>query len=134
VHAVAVWYTSDNLNERRWTVGRAEKKAAKAGGKKSGGFLFGAAVGAVAGLLLAPKSGKETRQQLLGAGGIGAQVDRIKGAIGAGKGSAADQNEALKRKIEETRERLRSQMDAGGNGGDDVASGGPAATASGDLS
>jgi hypothetical protein len=118
-------------------VGRAEKKAAKAAskaaGRKRGGFLFGAVVGAVAGLLLAPKSGRETRQQLLGAGGFSAQVDRIRGAIGAGTGSAADQNEALKRKIEETRERLRSQMDAGGDGGGDVASSGPAA-ASGDPS
>ncbi|MGZ8634111.1 MAG: YtxH domain-containing protein [Solirubrobacteraceae bacterium] len=122
-------------------MGRAEKRAAraakKAARKKRGGFLFGAVVGAAAGLLLAPKSGKETRQQLLGAGGVGAQVDRIKGAVGAGKDSAADQNEALRRKIEETRERLRSQMgdDAGGNGvGGEDAYGGPAGTAPGDLS
>ena len=31
--------------------------------------------------------------------------------MGAGKESAADQSEALKRKIEETRSRLRQQMD-----------------------
>ena len=68
-------------------------------------------------------------------GGIGGQVDRIKGAIGAGKDSAADQNEALRRKIEETRERLRSQMDAGGNGvGGEDAFGGPAGTSPGDPS
>ena len=121
-------------------MGRADTKAAKAakraaGKKRRGGLLFGLVAGAVAGLLLAPKSGKETRQQLLGDGGIGAQVDRIKGAIGAGKDSAGDQNEALRRKIEETRERLRSQMDAGGNGmGGEDAYGGPAGTASGDLS
>jgi len=100
-------------------VGRAEKKAAKAAkkaaGKKRGGFLFGAVMGAVAGLLLAPKSGKETREQLFGQGALGAQVDRIMGAVGAGKDSAADQNEELKRKIEETRERLRSQMDVTGD-------------------
>jgi hypothetical protein len=106
-------------------VGRAEKK--RGGRKRRGGLLFGLVAGAVAGLLLAPKSGKEMRQQLLGDGGIGAQVDRIKGAIGAGKDSAVDQNEALRRKIEETRERLRSQMDAGGDGmGGEDASGGPA--------
>jgi len=84
---------------------RAEKK------KRGGGFLFGVMVGAAAGLLLAPKSGKEMRQQLLGEGGFGAQVDRIRGAIGAGKDSAADQSEALRRKIEETRERLRGAAD-----------------------
>jgi gas vesicle protein len=88
---------------------KAEKQAAK--GKRRGGFLFGAIAGAAIGLLLAPKSGKETRAQLFGEGGIGDQVDRLKGAVGAGKDSAADQSEALKRKIEETRERLRRQMD-----------------------
>ena len=66
--------------------------------------------GAVAGLLLAPRSGKETRAQLLGEGGFGGQVDRVRGALGAGKDSAADQSEALRRKIEETRERLRQQV------------------------
>jgi gas vesicle protein len=98
---------------------KAEKKAAKR--KRRGGLLAGAIVGAVIGLLLAPKSGKETRSQLFGEGGIGGQVDRLKGAVGAGKDSAADQSEALKRKIEETRERLRQQMDVGGDeapGGD----------------
>jgi gas vesicle protein len=102
--------------------------------KRRGGFIVGALAGMVAGLLLAPKSGRETREQLFGQSGIGGQVDRIKGAIGAGKDSAADQNEALRRKIEETRERLRSQMDAGGNGmGGEDAYGGPAGTAPGDL-
>ena len=72
--------------------------------KRRGGFIFGALAGAVAGLMLAPRSGKETRSQL-------------KGALGAGKDSAADQSEALKRKIEETRERLRQQV------GDDALAG-----------
>jgi gas vesicle protein len=104
-------------------------------GVRKGGFLAGAVAGVVAGLLLAPKSGRETREQLLGQAGISGQVDRIKGAIGAGKDSAADQNEALRRKIEETRARLRSQMDAGGNGaGDEDAFGGPAGSAPDDVS
>ncbi len=104
-------------------------------GVLKGGFLAGAVAGVVAGLLLAPRSGRETREQLLGQAGIGGQVDRIKGAIGAGKDSAADQNEALRRKIEETRARLRSQMDAGGNGaGGEDAYGGPAGTAPDDVS
>ncbi len=104
------------------------------GTKRRGGFVVGALAGAVAGLLLAPKSGRETRAQLLGQGGVGKQVDRLRGAIGAGKDSAADQNEALRRKIEETRERLRSQMDAGGNGaGGEDAWGGPAGAAPSDA-
>ena len=111
-------------------MGRAERQAAKADKKAAkkvarrkhrGGFLIGAIAGAAIGLLLAPKSGKETRAQLFGEGGIGSQVDRLKGAVGAGKDSAADQSEALKRKIEETRERLRRQMDVGG---EDAPSGG----------
>ena len=100
---------------------KAEKRAAKR--KRRGGFLAGAIAGAVIGLLLAPKSGKETRARLFGEGGISGQVDRLKGAVGAGKDSAADQSEALKRKIEETRERLRRQMD-----GDEDAPGDDAAT------
>ena len=88
--------------------------------RRRGGFVFGALAGAAAGLLLAPRSGKETRAQLFGEGGFGDQVDRVRGALGAGKDSAADQSEALKRKIEETRERLRRQMDEG----DDDVSGG----------
>ncbi|MCX6362596.1 MAG: YtxH domain-containing protein [Actinobacteria bacterium] len=91
---------------------KAENKAAKR--KRRGGFLVGAIAGAAIGLLLAPKAGKEMRAQLFGEGGIGGQVDRLKGAVGAGKDSAADQSAALKRKIEETRERLRRQMDVNG--------------------
>jgi len=109
-------------------VGRAERQAAKAEKKaakrkRRGGFLVGAIAGAAIGLLLAPRSGKETRSQLFGEGGIGSQVDRLKGAVGAGKDSAADQSEALKRKIEETRERLRRQMDV--DGGDAPGGGAP---------
>ena len=91
-------------------MGRAERTATRAARKRRGGFIFGALAGAVAGLMLAPRSGKETRAQLFGEGGFGGQVDRVKGALGAGKDSAADQSEALKRKIEETRERLRQQV------------------------
>lgn len=109
-----------------------EKKA-----RRRGGFLVGVIAGTVAGLLLAPKSGKETREQLFSQGRVGAQVDRIRGAIGAGKDSAAGQNEVLRRKIEETRERLRQQVGgyvggSGGGDGDDFA--GPAGAASGDPS
>jgi gas vesicle protein len=76
----------------------------------------------VIGLLVAPKGGKQRREQLFGEGGFVGQVDRLKGAVGAGKDSAADRSEELKRKIEETRERLRQQMDVGGEDapGDDA--------------
>ena len=96
---------------------KSEKKAARKAGrhKRRGGLVFGALAGVAAGLLLAPRSGKETRAQLFGGeGGLGDQVGRLRSAVGAGKDSAADQSEALKQKIEETRERLRSQMDEGG--------------------
>jgi len=84
--------------------------------KKSGlrgGFILGAITGALAALLLAPRSGRETRAQVYGAkDNLGGQTDRLKGAYDAGKGKAADQSAVLKRKIEETRARLRHQMDA----------------------
>jgi gas vesicle protein len=110
---------------------KAEKKAAKRG--RRGGLIFGAVAGAVAGLLLAPKSGKETRGRLFGEGGFGSQIDRLKGAVGAGKESAADQSEALKHKIEETRERLRMQMDEAGDAVTDAAATDAAAEAPGDA-
>lgn len=92
-----------------------------AGKKSAGGFLAGAIVGAAVGLLFAPRSGKETRQQLLGAtDNPGGQVERIKGALEAGKEQAADQSEALRRKIEETRERLHRQMEHGEQAADDA--------------
>lgn len=106
---------------------RTENKKAK---RRRGGFLIGALAGVLIGLLLAPKSGKETRAQLFGEGGLGSQVDRLRSAVGAGKGSAADQSEALRRKIEETRERLRRQMDLSGEemvGGEDAGSAAPPA-------
>ena len=105
---------------------KAEKRALKRG--RRGGFVVGAIAGIGIGLLIAPRSGRETRALLFGEGGMGSQVDRLKSALGAGKDSAADQSEALKRKIEETRERLRRQMDLGGEpavGGEDAPGTGP---------
>lgn len=78
--------------------------------RKKGGFLVGAVVGAAVGILFAPRPGKETREQLF-SGDLGAQKERLVKALGAGKESAEDQSEALRRKIEETRARLREQMD-----------------------
>jgi gas vesicle protein len=94
-------------------VSKADRKSTK----KRGGFVIGAMIGGVIALLAAPKTGKETREQLKSAVGGGGgfdfkgQADKLKDAVGAGKESAVDQSEALKRKIEETRARLREQMD-----------------------
>jgi gas vesicle protein len=96
---------------------------ARADKKRRGGFMFGLFAGAMAGLLLAPKSGRETREQLVAQLGIGEQVERVRGAIGAGKDSAADQSDALKHKIEETRERLRSQLSVDAQPAGDAAAG-----------
>ncbi len=83
--------------------------------RKRGGFVAGAVIGGVVALLAAPMTGKEARAKLKDAfaGGfdLKGQADKLKDAVGAGKESAADQSEALKRKIEETRARLRQQMD-----------------------
>ena len=77
-----------------------------------GGFVLGAIVGVAVALLLAPRSGRETRAQVYGVrDNLGGQTDRLRGAIDLGKGKAADQSEALKRKIEETRARLKHEMD-----------------------
>jgi gas vesicle protein len=77
-----------------------------------GAFVLGAIAGAVAALLLAPRNGKDTRAQVYSAkDNLGGQTDRLKGALDAGKGKAADQSNVLKRKIEETRARLKHQMD-----------------------
>lgn len=95
---------------------KAEKAAKKAARKHRGGFLFGALIGGVVALLTAPKTGKEMREKIkAGVSGGGfdfkSQADKLMDAVGAGRESAADQSEALKRKIEETRSRLREQMD-----------------------
>jgi len=79
--------------------------------RKKGGFIVGAALGVAAGLLFAPRPGRETREQWFGGADLGAQKDRLLQAVGAGKEQAGDQSEALRRKIEETRARLREQMD-----------------------
>jgi gas vesicle protein len=99
-------------------LGRANESAEKAvAARRRGGFVFGMVTGIAAGLLLAPKSGRETREQLLGEGGLNKQVERLRSAVGAGRESAAGQSESLRRKIEETRERLRQYAGEAGEAG-----------------
>jgi gas vesicle protein len=78
-------------------------------GKKRGGLLVGLLIGAGAGLLFAPKTGKELREQLFGGSG-GEQTSRFQEAVDAGRESAEKRAETLRAKIEETRQRLRDQM------------------------
>lgn len=80
---------------------------------KMGGFVFGGLLGAAAALLLAPKTGKELRNQVFGGGSVdwSEQKDRLKDAVSAGRESALGRSDDLKQKIEETRERLRQQME-----------------------
>ena len=73
-------------------------------------FMLGVVLGAAAGVLLAPKSGAETRQEL-----FGGQLD-ILGEPGTEAGAPfaeePESAEDLKTKIEETRERLKAEIEA----------------------
>lgn len=77
--------------------------------KTRGGLLFGLLVGAGIGLLFAPKTGKELREQLFGES-LGDQRSRLQSAVDAGRESAEKRSETLRQKIEETRQRLREQL------------------------
>ncbi|MBE0428605.1 MAG: YtxH domain-containing protein [Thermoleophilia bacterium] len=72
-------------------------------------FMMGIGLGAAAGVLLAPKSGKEIRKELFG----GSQLD-ILAEPGAGPGPSMETEAAgdLKTRIEETRARLKSEIEA----------------------
>ena len=70
-----------------------------------GGFLAGVLVGVAAGLLLAPRHGR-----LAGSGGssdMDEAVEELHAAVDAGQN---DRSDALRAKIEETRQRLREQV------------------------
>lgn len=73
-------------------------------------FLLGVGVGAAAGVMLAPKSGSETRQEI-----FGGQLDIL---TEPGTETAApvveepESAEALKTKIDETRARLKAEIEA----------------------
>lgn len=72
--------------------------------------MIGASVGAIAGLLLAPRTGKETRGRLFGEHfNLGEQGGHWHETTDASSDSAEESAQDLKRKIDETRERLRRQ-------------------------
>lgn len=78
--------------------------------KRSGLFLFGAGIGAALGVAFAPKSGKEVRQELFG----------HQGDVLHEPGSETDLphmdeeslKEDLQKKIEDTRERLKDEIES----------------------
>jgi hypothetical protein len=106
-------------------LGRGDNSGSAASSRRRrGGFIVGMITGMVVGLLFAPKSGKETRQELLGDGGLGKQVERLKSAVGAGRGSAAGPSGSLRR------QRLRQHAEDVG----ESAPAGEAAEASADTS
>lgn len=73
-------------------------------------FLLGAGIGAVAGLLLAPKPGREIREELFGGS---PDIARAPGAgAGASSLSGEEQEQNLKARIEETRARLKADIEA----------------------
>jgi gas vesicle protein len=72
-------------------------------------FFVGAGMGAAAGMLLAPKSGREIRQELFGGS------SDILGEPGTEFGAPAvevESEEDLKAKIEETRARLKAEIES----------------------
>lgn len=77
--------------------------------KRCGKFILGASLGFTAGILLAPKSGSEIRKEL-----FGGKLD-----IMAEPGTETDipiveepeSSEELKARIEETRERLKAEIE-----------------------
>ena len=76
--------------------------------------MIGASFGAIAGLLLAPRTGKETRGRLFGEySNPGEQGNRWHEAADASSDSAEESAQDLKKKIDETRERLRRQAGVG---------------------
>jgi gas vesicle protein len=78
--------------------------------KRSGLFLFGVGIGTAAGLLLAPKSGKEIRQELFG--GSGDVMFEPGTESGAPPAENMASEEELKARIEETSARLKAEIEA----------------------
>lgn len=84
------------------------------------GFLFGGLAGFVGGLLVAPKSGRESREQLRakaeelaesGRETYTAQREKVQDMIEAGRTTASEKSEELRSKIEEIKGKLREEAD-----------------------
>ena len=72
-------------------------------------FFIGVGIGTTAGVLLAPKSGREIRQELFGGS---RDVAEEPGAGPQPPAPPAETGEDLKTKIEETRARLKAEIEA----------------------
>jgi len=104
-----------------------------------GAFVLGALAGAAAALLLAPRSGEETRAELRNGaqrlreraedtvrnvqdrvaqtldnvkGGVGEKLDTARDAFESGRQAARETREDMERRVRETRERVRAGIDA----------------------
>ncbi len=80
--------------------------------RRCGLFLFGVGIGAAAGMMLAPKSGREIRQELFG-GSMDIMEEpgtEFEAALAEDTGSEED----LKARIEETSARLKAEIEAQG--------------------
>ncbi len=89
------------------------------GGSVFGAFLLGGIVGAVLGLLFAPRSGNDTREMLTDKaeeywGGAGEMVstgmDKVTDMASTTKVTASEKGEELRAKIDEARGRLQEQV------------------------
>ena len=89
------------------------------GGSVFGAFLLGGLIGAVLGLLFAPRPGSETREMLTErandywgqAGDMYATgVDKVSEVVDTGKVTATEKSEQLREKIDEARSRLQEQV------------------------
>ena len=89
------------------------------GGSVFGAFLLGGLIGAVLGLLFAPRPGTETREMLTErandywgqAGDMYATgVDKVSEVVDTGKVTANEKSEQLREKIDEARSRLQEQV------------------------
>lgn len=72
-------------------------------------FLVGFGLGAAAGVLLAPKSGREIREELFG--GTVDIIGEPGGAMDAPFAGEAENEADLKARIEETRARLKAEIE-----------------------
>lgn len=84
-------------------------------GKFIAGFIVGGAIGAVAGILLAPKSGKETREFL--ANSAQDMVKRADETANRIKSKADDAVSELQKKGEEIKSKLQNLIDKQKNEG-----------------